>query len=324
MPKQYVSIGCKSLQLDQILRQSGDYFAITLTLPRFDHGSLIFRWHRKQGHLMALKQAHLSAIETSASPEIAPFEAKLDQIAKHLEEHIHLQKIALLEDGHILRFNGARAQRIALSLPNAQDDYVQRVILKGRNFYEARQLAQIEAFGIVGPKSVVCDIGANIGNHSVYFSQVMGAAKVLAFEPMPHCFSTLCSNILLNHIEDRVFAYDCLIGAETGFGEMLRFNPRNLGTTAYAAKVGGKVPLFALDDALEPSDVAGLDIIKIDVEGMQMDVLMGAEAILTKRKPALWVGVAAREGSADAVSVYLEQFGYRATRISPSDMLFRV
>lgn len=273
---------------------------------------------------MALKQAHLKAVEFGEPLDVASLESKLDQISKQIEEQVLLQKIALLEEGHILRFNSPRAQRMALSLPDAQDDYVQRLILKNRGFYEAKQLAQLETYGIIRPTSVVCDIGANIGNHALYFSRVMGAAKVLAFEPMAHAYATLCKNILLNQLEDRVLAYECLIGAETGFAEMQRFNPRNLGGTVYAAKAGGAVPLFALDEVLEAQDVPNLDLIKIDVEGMQMDVLMGAEAILSKRKPALWVEVSAREESMDAVGVYLEQFGYQATRLSPSDVLFRV
>lgn len=277
-----------------------------------------------QRQIMSLKQAKLAAIDTAGAEDFSGIEVKLDQLSRLIEEQIYLQKVALLEQGHILRFNGPRAKRVALSLPDAQEDYVQRVILKNRGFYESKQLAQLETFGLIGPKSVICDIGANIGNHAVYFTHVLGAAKVLAFEPMDHTYATLCSNILLNHIEDRVLAYNCLIGAETGFAEMVRFNPRNLGATAFAAKATGSVSLFALDEVLEADDLPNLDLIKVDVEGMQLDVLMGAEGILGKRKPALWVEVSAREDSMDAVGIYLEQFGYQPTRLSPSDVLFRV
>ena len=95
---------------------------------------------------------------------------------------------------------------------------MQRVILRTRSFYEARLLATVEAMGIVGKDSVVCDVGANIGNHTIYFGTVMGAAKVLAFEPQAHCHETLCANIALNGLEDRVQAYNCLVGADTGNG----------------------------------------------------------------------------------------------------------
>ncbi len=273
---------------------------------------------------MALKQLKLAAVESNESFGFEPLEAKLDQISKHMEEQIHLQRVAMLEDGHIMRLNGPRGQRVAFSLPDAQEDFIQRVMLKTRSFYEAKQLAQLETYGIIGPKSVVCDIGANIGNHATYFTKVMGAAKVLAFEPVEHSHATLCSNILLNQIEDRVLAYSCLIGAETGFGEMVRFNPRNLGGTTFAAKASGTVPLYALDDVMEPEDVEALDLIKIDVEGMQMEVLMGAEAIIAKRHPAIWVEVHPREQVLDAVSVYLEGFGYTSETLGPNDRLFRV
>jgi FkbM family methyltransferase len=271
---------------------------------------------------MAFRQAQISAVPRDDSFDLTPLETKLDLLSRQIEDQLLLQRVALLEAGHILRFNGPRATRVALSLPDAQEDYLQRVILKTRSFYEARQLAQLETFGLIGPRSIVCDIGANIGNHTAYFTRVMGAAKVLAFEPMPHAYATLCDTIVLNQIEDRVLAYNCLLGAETGFGEMARFNPRNLGATTYRAKKDGTVALFALDDVLEADDLADLDLIKIDVEGMQMEVLMGAEGILRQRQPALWVECLPREQLLDAVSVYLEGFGYHAQALGPNDLLF--
>ena len=150
---------------------------------------------------------------------------KLDVMNRLLSEQIHLQRVALLEAGHILRFNAPGANRVALSLPDAQDDFVQRVILKTRDFYEARFLIQLRALGIVTPSSVVCDVGANIGNHTVYFGRVLQAAKVLAFEPQVHCHETLSTNIALNGLEDRAVAYNCMIGAATGSGQMYGSTP---------------------------------------------------------------------------------------------------
>ena len=273
---------------------------------------------------MAVKQMQISAVQADDGFDLAPLEAKLDGLSRQIEDQMLLQRVALLEDGHILRFNGPRATRIALSLPDAQDDYLQRVILKTHGFYEAKQLAQLETYGIVGPGSIVCDIGANIGNHTAYFTRVMGAAKVLAFEPMEHAYDTLCNTIILNQIADRVLAYNCLIGAETGFGEIARFNPRNLGATTYRTKKDGSVALFALDDVIEADDLPALDLIKIDVEGMQLEVLMGAEGILRQRQPALWVECLPREQLLDAVTVYLEGFGYRSEALGPNDRLFLV
>lgn len=139
------------------------------------------------GQGMETKRATLQAVIESVvkDPTLTAVEAisaKLDQMIRLMDDQLHLQRISLLEDRHILRFNGPGATRIAFSLPEAQDDYLQRMILRTRTFYEAKQLSAVADMGLVGPKSLICDIGANIGNHTVYFCKVLGAAKVLAFE----------------------------------------------------------------------------------------------------------------------------------------------
>ena len=278
---------------------------------------------------MALKQTALKAVveplaKDANADAIDALNRKFDQMLRLMDDQVHLQKVALLEDGHILRFNGPGARRIAMSLPDAQDDYVQRVILRNRAFYEAKLLGIVEQMGIVGPQSVVADVGANIGNHTVYFGRIMGAAKVLSFEPQFHCHDTLCTNIALNGLEKTALAFNCLIGAETGNGALAKFNARNLGGTSFAADSDGDIPLFALDDAIDPADLDGLDLIKIDVEGMQMEVLGGAEGILSERRPALWIELLARDAAFDVASSYLERFGYKPTQIGLNDVIFRV
>ena len=152
----------------------------------------------------------------------------------------------------------------------------------------------------------------------------MGAAKVLAFEPQAHCHETLCANIALNGLEDRVQAYNCLVGADTGNGVLAKFNACNLGGTSFVADEAGDVPLFALDEAVDSNDLARLDLIKIDVEGMQMAVLAGATGILEQRRPALWIELLARAGMADQATTFLAKFGYKPSPIGLNDVIFRV
>ncbi len=277
---------------------------------------------------MARKRTALMA-QVGLEPLVAPaldgdaIAKRLDVLTRLMDEQVHLQRVALLEAGHILRFNAAGAERIALSLPDAQDDFVQRVILRTRNFYEARLLAMVREMGMVTKDSVVCDVGANIGNHTVCFGKVMGAARVLAFEPQDHCHATLTTNIALNGLEGRAVAHNCMIGAKTGAGQMARFNARNLGGTAFAASEGGEVAMFALDDVIEKADLDRLDLIKMDVEGMQLAVLQGARGILQSRRPALWVELLARDNSYAAAADYLAGFGYAPVRLGLNDVLFR-
>lgn len=251
---------------------------------------------------------------------LAALSGKLDQMIKLLDESVHLQRVALLEDGHILRFH-AGVKDVALSLPDAQDDYLQRVVLRTRTFYEAKLLATVQGMGLIGPQTTVCDIGANIGNHSVYFGKVLGASRILAFEPQVHCYGTLCRNLELNGLTEAL-AYNCMVGATSGRGEVTRFNARNLGGTSFAPAVGGAIPMVALDDLIEADELQGLGFIKIDVEGMQVDVLSGARAVLNLFKPAIWVELIEKDNAYPATAKLLQELGYTSVRIGPNDHIF--
>jgi len=248
---------------------------------------------------------------------------KMDRMVRLMEEQVHLQRVALLEDGHILRFHAATGQPIALSLPEAQADYLQKTILRQHNFYEAKLLTAVRAKAIVGPLSLVLDVGANIGNHSVYFAAVMGAARVIAFEPQAHCHATLLANIALNGLESRVSTVNAMVGAEGGAGRMTGFKTHNLGGTSFAPDASGEVQMVALDAVVSPEDAGNLDLIKIDVEGMQLAVLQGAERLLRARHPALWIEILPKDPAAGETRAFLEGLGYRAEKLSASDFLFR-
>jgi FkbM family methyltransferase len=248
----------------------------------------------------------------------------MGQLLRVMTQQVHLSRVALLEDGHILRFNAGGMARIAMSLPDAVDDFVQGVILQTRGFYEAKILARVQALGIVGPGSVVCDVGANIGNHTVYFGVMMGAGQVIAFEPQRHCHAVLQANIALNGLGDRVVAHNALVGAQAGMGALAAFNARNLGGTSFVADAAGTVPMLALDAVLSATEVAALDLIKIDVEGMQIPVLQGAAGILAARHPAIWVELLQKDAAFDETAAYLAGFGYAAERLARNDFLFRV
>lgn len=273
---------------------------------------------------MQSKQA-LEVVETllqqTNSNELAEVSGKLDQLIRLADETLHMQKVAALEAGHVLRFHAAGMHDIALALPDAQDDYIQRMVLRRRNFYESKLLGMIQAMDLIGPKVTVADVGANIGNHSVFFGKVLGAKRVLAFEPQPHCYATLCRNLELNGLTDAL-AYNCMVGAKSGRGDMTRFNARNLGATSFAPAKDGAIPMVALDDLIDAEEMKGLGFIKIDVEGMQMDVLNGAKKLLKAFKPALWVEILEKDNSYDETAALLEGLGYAATRLGPNNHVF--
>lgn len=262
-------------------------------------------------------------IQEGLAGRSSDLELQLSQLTRLMEEQIHLQKVALLEPGNVLRFSAPGGQEVAFALPQAQTDYVQRMILRHYNFYEAKLLAQIKALDLIRPTSVICDIGANIGNHTLYFSLVLGAGKVIAFEPQPNVHAVLQRNLVLNGLESRVVTHRVMLGEQAGSGRIVKFNPRNLGGTAFEPGEG-EIPLMTLDSLVKGDDLSRLDLIKIDVEGMQQAVLLGAADVIAARRPPLWIEILAKDPTGFETVGWLAKFGYSSTKLGPQDYLFRV
>lgn len=246
--------------------------------------------------------------------------AKLDQLLRLADEQVHLQRVSLLEDGHILSFIHA-GQRIRLSIPDASRDYIQRVILRSNGFFERALLAKLQATGVLAKGATIYDIGANIGNHTVYFSKVMGAKKVVSFEPQPACFETLKSNIKLNALKGTK-TYGCALGAQAGAASVSGFKPFNSGGTMFAPSEDGAFEVRTLDAVADQEKDKKIDFLKIDVEGMQMAVFEGGQNVLKKMKPVIWVELLAEGNEAKETIGYLEQFGYKPQNLAPQDFLF--
>lgn len=141
------------------------------------------------------------------------------------------------------------------------------------------------------PGATVVDVGANVGTHTLAFARAVGAGgRVHAFEPQATVFELLRSNVEANCIGHAVLSRRAA-GAAAG----TLFVPR----MDYAAHINaGAVALRDHpDEACDPVDVVPIDalaldelrLIKIDVEGMESDVLRGAEATLARCRPFLYI-----------------------------------
>jgi len=123
-------------------------------------------------------------------------------------------------------------------------------------------------------------------------------------------FQTLCANVALNSLEN----VDCFweaVGGKDGFVTVPDLNPRQEfnfgGVTLLGERVGQRVPCSALDRFMT---LPRVNMIKIDVEGMEADVLRGSEQLLKKFKPVLYVENDRIEKS-EALNELIAGFGYR-------------
>ncbi len=140
---------------------------------------------------------------------------------------------------------------------------------------------------LLRPGHVVIEVGSNIGAHTVPIARLVGdAGRVFAFEPQRLLFQQLCTNVALNNLWN-VFAYPKAVGGfrgEIGVPPINYLEPQNFGGVQLTAKSPEMVEMIILDDLqIVPH------FIKIDVEGMELEVLLGAQQMITRYRPAIYL-----------------------------------
>lgn len=186
--------------------------------------------------------------------------------------------------------NRHKACRYGEMIFNVYDQHIGRSL----DLYGEWAESELELLGLfIRPGDVVIDVGANIGTHTVFFAQRVGATgQVHAFEPQRIVFQNLCANLALNGLLN-VHAFHAAIAREPGtiavppvaYAEPGNHGGVALATTATAAANGARVPLMTLDGL-------GTDrcrLLKIDVEGMELDVLEGGRSLVAAAKPIVYV-----------------------------------
>jgi len=159
------------------------------------------------------------------------------------------------------------------------------------HYFEANDVAVFRSF--IQPGNTVFDVGANIGQYSMLASKLVGnQGKVYAFEPSPDVVKPLkhhlkinnCSNVDL--VPKAVSSHNGLAEfypanerGNQGVGSLLPSNP-DQGQTRTESSVS--VETITLDSFCEKHGIERVDLLKIDVEGYDLDVLKGAERLLSR------------------------------------------
>ena len=169
---------------------------------------------------------------------------------------------------------------------NMENDPIQRNHRKGR-FYEMKELSEISE--IFPKKGTFVDIGANVGNHSLFAALFFGAGRLVPFEPNQRAYELLIANIQVNGLAGITDLTKLGVGIgkthDTGFA--MEDRERNLGGAKMLAGEG-EIEVFSGDELLEGEVPA---MIKIDVEGMELEALAGLENTVGTHKPMLLVEV---------------------------------
>lgn len=170
---------------------------------------------------------------------------------------------------------------------NMARDPIQNCHRQGR-FYETAELDVLK--GLLPQGAVVLDVGANVGNHALWLATHGAASKVVVVEPNPLALEPLVANVLSNKLDSVIdlnhLGFGLADRSEGGF--MMKKHDRNLGATKMFAGQGGDLTVRRGDDVFH--DLMP-DFVKIDVEGMEIQVLAGLENLIARARPVMMVEV---------------------------------
>lgn len=188
--------------------------------------------------------------------------------------------------------------------------------------------------GLIRPGDTVVDLGANWGYYTLAAAHwTTAAGRVVAFEPDPRLFAILERNVGMNRLAHVVLEHRA-VGAAAGRSGFLgyRDGTENRGVSRMA---GSKdvadffSPLVALDEALDDLGVRQVRLVKMDIEGAEVDALLGMrpglgshryQYVLVEIHPSL---LASRGSSPTAALQPLTDAGYRLWSIDHSSAIYR-
>jgi len=137
---------------------------------------------------------------------------------------------------------------------------------------------------------IVIDAGANVGVFSLYAS-MLGAKKVYAFEPVKETYDMLVKNIKINKLENKVIPINKALGDKNETKTISFTNAGDASASLKEERKGGKceevISIIKLDDFVKENKLKRVDFIKMDVEGYEENVLLGAKETIKKWKPIL-------------------------------------
>ncbi|MEM1384677.1 MAG: FkbM family methyltransferase [Pseudomonadota bacterium] len=198
-------------------------------------------------------------------------------------------------------------------LVNPRDTYIGKSLIEYGEFseFEWRLIEQL-----IRPGSVVVETGANIGALTVPMAKRVGpSGLVFAVEPQILVFQMLAANLALNDLVN-VVAINAAAGApesERWVG-VARFNPEaetNFGGVQLVRLLTEGLPTRVRMDPLDTMlDVTQLDFLKVDVEGMELQVLEGARGVIQQFRPVLYVENHELDRS-PALIAHLRALGYK-------------
>ena len=171
-------------------------------------------------------------------------------------------------------------------------EIVSNHMIQTNNFFEIQFLDYININ--YNTHNEILDIGANIGNHSLFFAKFLNCNKVHSFEPQRIIFQQLCGNVFLNGL-DNVYTHNVALGDENSitrvekpnyfsedyvnFGDVHVIKDQNIESEEVQVKT------------LDSYTFENVNLIKIDAQGFESYILSGAINTINKHRPYIFIEI---------------------------------
>ncbi len=146
------------------------------------------------------------------------------------------------------------------------------------------------------PDMVVWDIGANFGYYALMEAAMVGpTGKIYAVEPVPGNYQFLVKNVALNHFADRIETFQMAISDIVGTQSLFLSRYSNLNTLfqqdsrQHQGMSGETIEVKTMDVKTFLADKRPIDLIRMDIEGSEVEVLNGLVQVFDqlKKKPKI-------------------------------------
>ncbi len=149
--------------------------------------------------------------------------------------------------------------------------------------------------GHIKEGATVIDIGANIGSHSIAYSKkACKNGVVICFEPFKKSFECLLHNVAYhkNEFTSPIYCYNHALGAKEGFVDSF-CEVDNYGMAIVReSKIPTDIKIEKLDTFFKNNGTLNsLDFLKIDAEGCEVDILIGASDTIRKFRPIMFIEI---------------------------------
>ena len=181
-------------------------------------------------------------------------------------------------------------------VPKTAAGVIGRCLHEGR-WYEEKMLNYIASLELDG---IYLDVGANIGNHAMFFAKHTRASHVFSVEPTHSTLAILYEFLILNDAVSRISVLPFAAGSDRETFAL------DAATVRFSKQT--HVPSIRLDDVIPD----GVTLLKMDIEGAEPVALKGMTRILTVDRPRMFIE-ANDESAKAAIERIILPLDYRPT-----------